>query len=92
MSRSDAIASAVLSEYEQLAANRKPAVRTNGIREWVPLSGIVVECMYLTFFFSFLSVSRRGQRGCTLMGICLLTSDALFCLLDDGKFRCLALA
>jgi tRNA-specific adenosine deaminase 1 len=37
------IASAVLSEFRKLPAKRKPAVRDNGLREWVPLSGIVVK-------------------------------------------------
>lgn len=45
MARSNAIASAVLDEFEKLATNRKPAVRANGVREWVPLCGIVAECM-----------------------------------------------
>ncbi|OAA62424.1 Adenosine deaminase/editase [Niveomyces insectorum RCEF 264] len=43
MTQADAIADAVLREFDKLPANRKPAVRTNGVREWVPLSGIVAE-------------------------------------------------
>jgi tRNA-specific adenosine deaminase 1 len=39
----DNIASAVLEEFRKLPAKRKPAVRHNGLREWVPLSGIVVK-------------------------------------------------
>lgn len=39
----DDIASAVLKQFGRLPAKRKPAVRDNGLREWVPLSGIVVK-------------------------------------------------
>jgi hypothetical protein len=39
----DDIALAVLEEFRKLTAKRKPAVRDNGLREWVPLSGIVVK-------------------------------------------------
>lgn len=39
----DAIALAVLEEFAKLPAKRKPAVRDNGLHEWVPLSGIVAK-------------------------------------------------
>jgi tRNA-specific adenosine deaminase 1 len=39
----DAIAAAVLAQFAKLPAKRKPAVRDNGLHEWVPLSGIVLE-------------------------------------------------
>lgn len=39
----DDVASLVLEEFSKLPAKRKPAVRDNGLREWVPLSGIVVK-------------------------------------------------
>ncbi|KAI8627836.1 adenosine deaminase/editase [Xylariaceae sp. FL1651] len=39
----DSIASLVQQEYEKLPAKRKPVIRDNGLREWVPLSGIVAE-------------------------------------------------
>ncbi|KAI0803556.1 adenosine deaminase/editase [Xylaria sp. FL0064] len=39
----DLIASLVLKEFTKLPAKRKPVVRDNGLREWVPLSGIVAE-------------------------------------------------
>ncbi|KAI1346121.1 adenosine deaminase/editase [Xylaria sp. FL0043] len=39
----DLIASLVLQEFNKLPAKRKPVVRDNGLREWVPLSGIVAE-------------------------------------------------
>jgi tRNA-specific adenosine deaminase 1 len=39
----DAIASAVLEQFQKLPAKRKPAIRDNGLHEWVPLSGIVLE-------------------------------------------------
>jgi len=41
-----AIASVVLEEYDRLPAKRKPAVRDNGLHEWVPLSGIVAQGIY----------------------------------------------
>ncbi|KAI0162035.1 adenosine deaminase/editase [Xylariaceae sp. FL1272] len=39
----DEIASLVQQEYDKLPAKRKPVIRDNGIREWVPLAGIVAE-------------------------------------------------
>jgi tRNA-specific adenosine deaminase 1 len=44
--KGDDIASLVLEEFRKLPAKRKPAVRDNGLREWVPLSGIVVKGEY----------------------------------------------
>jgi hypothetical protein len=38
----DAIADCVLATFEQLPDKRKPRPRTDGSREWVPLSGIVL--------------------------------------------------
>ncbi|TRX89990.1 hypothetical protein FHL15_009091 [Xylaria flabelliformis] len=43
--KSDLIASLVQQEFDKLPAKRKPVVRDNGLREWVPLSGIVAEGM-----------------------------------------------
>lgn len=43
----DAIASVVLEEFRKLPAKRKPTVRDNGLREWVPLSGVVVQGVLL---------------------------------------------
>lgn len=39
----DDIACVVLEQFKKLPAKRKPAVRDNGLREWVPLSGIAVQ-------------------------------------------------
>ncbi|KAH9895517.1 adenosine deaminase/editase [Xylariomycetidae sp. FL2044] len=39
----DQIASLVQKHYDALPAKRKPVVRSNGVHEWVPLSGIVAE-------------------------------------------------
>ncbi|KAI8170516.1 tRNA-specific adenosine deaminase 1 [Colletotrichum sp. SAR 10_70] len=39
----DAVADLVLRRFGELPAKRKPAVRDNGLHEWVPLSGIVAE-------------------------------------------------
>ena len=40
----DAIAAAVLDQFDRLPPKRKPINRGNGVQEWVPLSGIVVKC------------------------------------------------
>ncbi|CCE33649.1 related to tRNA-specific adenosine deaminase 1 [Claviceps purpurea 20.1] len=37
------IARTVISQFNKLPAKRKPTIRDNGLREWVPLSGIVAE-------------------------------------------------
>lgn len=42
-SRANLVARTVISQFNKLPAKRKPAVRDNGIHEWVPLSGIVAE-------------------------------------------------
>ncbi|KAH8885714.1 hypothetical protein GQ53DRAFT_751065 [Thozetella sp. PMI_491] len=39
----DEIAAVVLAEFEKLPKKRKPVVRSNGLHEWVPLSGIVAK-------------------------------------------------
>lgn len=39
----DEIADAVLKNFGSWEKKRKPLVRTNGVREWVPLSGIVAQ-------------------------------------------------
>lgn len=40
-SEADEVASVVLELFGRLPAKRKPTVRENGTREWVPLAGIV---------------------------------------------------
>ncbi|OAA72214.1 tRNA-specific adenosine deaminase [Cordyceps fumosorosea ARSEF 2679] len=42
-STADVVAEAVLAQFDKLPAKRKPKVRENGLHEWVPISGIVVE-------------------------------------------------
>ena len=37
------IADIVLKEFDALPSKRKPQVRGAGVREWVPLSGIVAQ-------------------------------------------------
>ncbi|KAK4102972.1 hypothetical protein N658DRAFT_423017 [Parathielavia hyrcaniae] len=65
----DGIASAVLEEFRKLPAKRKPAVRDNGLREWVPLSGIVVEgpnflkCVALATGMKCLPASKVSQAN-----------------------------
>ena len=43
----DAIAEAVLKEFDKWHAKRKPLVRSDGSKEWVPLSGIVARGLLL---------------------------------------------
>ncbi|KAI1478264.1 adenosine deaminase/editase [Daldinia eschscholtzii] len=43
MTTADDIAALVQKHYNALPAKRKPVVRGNGIREWVPLAGIVAQ-------------------------------------------------
>ncbi|AEO65309.1 uncharacterized protein THITE_2112167 [Thermothielavioides terrestris NRRL 8126] len=65
----DAIASAVLDEFRKLPAKRKPAVRDNGLREWVPMSGIVVKgpdflkCVALATGMKCLPASKLAQAN-----------------------------
>ncbi len=39
----DEIAAVVLKEFETWPSKRKPLDRGHGVKEWVPLAGIVVE-------------------------------------------------
>lgn len=39
----DEVADVVLKEFDKLPAKRRPIARGKGVREWVPLSGIVVQ-------------------------------------------------
>ncbi|KAF3006591.1 hypothetical protein E8E13_007046 [Curvularia kusanoi] len=50
----DAIADCVLQTFERLPDKRKPRSRSDGSREWVPLSGIVL--------------SRDGELSCVSLG------------------------
>ncbi|KAK6952500.1 hypothetical protein Daesc_007039 [Daldinia eschscholtzii] len=46
MTTADDIAALVQKHYNALPAKRKPVVRGNGLREWVPLAGIVAQGSY----------------------------------------------
>ncbi|KAF4344618.1 tRNA-specific adenosine deaminase 1 [Fusarium beomiforme] len=69
MSQSDLIAHAVLQQFSKLPPKRKPAVRDNGIHEWVPLSGIVAEkdgvlkCLALATGMKCLPASKVSQSN-----------------------------
>jgi hypothetical protein len=39
----DEIAEAVLEEFDKWPTKRKPLLRGEGVKEWVPLSGIVAQ-------------------------------------------------
>jgi hypothetical protein len=45
----DEVARLVLDQFESLPAKRKPTLRGNGIKEWVPLSGIVAKGQYSAY-------------------------------------------
>lgn len=61
----DEVASIVLELFDRLPAKRKPPVRDNGTREWVPLAGIVakqgdgsLKCLALAYVFQMFSKLR----------------------------------
>lgn len=74
MAQFDAIAATVLDEFEKLPANRKPAIRSNGVREWVPLSGIVAERTYQIIEACGLHCMESELRGVLVTG-----ADLFFC-------------
>lgn len=39
----DAVAEVVLKAFEKWPTKRKPLTRSDGVKEWVPLSGIVAQ-------------------------------------------------
>lgn len=43
----DDIAKVVLTKFDELPAKRKPLNRGEGVREWVPLSGIVASSRFI---------------------------------------------
>ncbi|KAI2634897.1 adenosine deaminase/editase [Hypomontagnella submonticulosa] len=64
----DDIAALVQKHYDALPAKRKPVVRNNGLREWVPLAGIVAQgkdnklwCLSLATGMKCLPVSKIPQ-------------------------------
>ncbi|KAF9871906.1 hypothetical protein CkaCkLH20_10538 [Colletotrichum karsti] len=63
----NAVADLVLRQFRELPAKRKPAVRDNGLHEWVPLSGIVAEqdgvltCLSLATGMKCLPASKLPQ-------------------------------
>ncbi|KAI1379991.1 adenosine deaminase/editase [Hypoxylon crocopeplum] len=64
----DDIAALVQKHYDALPAKRKPAIRGNGLREWVPLAGIVAEgrnneswCLALATGMKCLPASKLPQ-------------------------------
>ncbi|KAI3392779.1 hypothetical protein diail_5215 [Diaporthe ilicicola] len=67
----DDIASVVLETFSRLPLKRKPTVRDNGTREWVPLAGIVakhgdgsLKCLALATGMKCLPASKLGSaRG-----------------------------
>lgn len=69
-SEADRIARVVLEEFDRLPAKRKPQVRDNGTREWVPLSGIVArhgdgpfKCLVLATGMKCLPTSKLSSAN-----------------------------
>ncbi|KAK2627124.1 hypothetical protein QTJ16_003090 [Diplocarpon rosae] len=64
----DEVAEVVLREFDKWPAKRRPLVRSDGVREWVPLSGIVaqvgmrsLECLAAATGMKCLPQSKIGQ-------------------------------
>ncbi|ROW10185.1 hypothetical protein VMCG_01870 [Cytospora schulzeri] len=69
-SEADTIACVVLKEFDRLPSKRKPQVRDNGTREWVPLSGIVarhgdgsLKCLVLATGMKCLPTSKLSSAN-----------------------------
>lgn len=45
----DEIAKLVLDKFDSLEQKRKPLTRSDGVKEWVPLSGIVAQSMLFPY-------------------------------------------
>jgi tRNA-specific adenosine deaminase 1 len=64
----DAIAELVLKEFENWPPKRKPLVRSDGSKEWVPLSGIVAQGLPLNWLAEDLEVNmwvdKQGRLTC----------------------------
>jgi tRNA-specific adenosine deaminase 1 len=54
---SDVIAEIVQKQFDALPPKRKPQLRTDHVREWVPLSGIVVEGA--SFFYDLTAMKKH---------------------------------
>ncbi|ROV95333.1 hypothetical protein VSDG_06074 [Cytospora chrysosperma] len=74
ISEAETIASVVLTEFDRLPPKRKPQVRDNGTREWVPLSGIVArhgngsfECLVLATGMKCLPTSKLSSANGTVL-------------------------
>ncbi|PBP20962.1 adenosine-deaminase domain-containing protein [Diplocarpon rosae] len=64
----DEVAEVVLREFDKWPAKRRPLVRSDGVKEWVPLSGIVaqvgmgsLECLAAATGMKCLPQSKIGQ-------------------------------
>ncbi|ROW16552.1 hypothetical protein VPNG_02878 [Cytospora leucostoma] len=73
-SEADKIACVVLEEFDRLPSKRKPRVRDNGSREWVPLSGIVarhsdgsLRCLTLATGMKCLPTSKLSSANGTVL-------------------------
>jgi hypothetical protein len=59
----DEIAEVVLKEFEKWPTKRKPLVRSDGAKEWVPLSGIVVQGLPLKRLAGDRKADLWGRKG-----------------------------
>jgi hypothetical protein len=79
----DEIADVVLKNFESWEKKRKPQVRTNGVREWVPLSSIVAQGIPLRYMVQiFILTYSVGKNGLS----CLASAYVYPCLLNIYKF------
>lgn len=58
----DEIAETVLKEFEKWPAKRKPLVRSDGMKEWVPLSGIVAQGLPLKWLAEAHKADLWGRK------------------------------
>ncbi|KAI8936598.1 hypothetical protein NX059_006999 [Plenodomus lindquistii] len=68
MPDADAIADCVLATFDSLPEKRKPRARGEGLREWVPLAGVVLSqgtellmCSWHLFLLLMLMIRQRRQ-------------------------------
>ena len=58
----DEIADVVLEEFDKWPAKRKPLVRSDGVKEWVPLSGIVAQSLPLKWLAEYHEADTWGRE------------------------------
>lgn len=84
----DEVASIVLDLFSKLPAKRKPSIRDNGTREWVPLAGIVarhgdgsLKCLALAYVRKFSNCSLACESACQAAITLTVVMWSLLCAL-----------